>query len=370
LFPANEFRTLPSNHFVFTEQFPASKWKGKIEVEGLSNGSRELMLLVPREDVGKSWQLQLIGPKDHHFQLMSNILLYAVDRSDLRYKGETHVITPDESITPRRAVKLARIRYAGNWDPEPGGWRRMAAYLLNRFELGLDVKAVRMGGTGVNPAHVPGILRGYDLAHLTGTEALALSDEARKELRRYVQTGGTLLVDATGGNTRFADAAEAVLADVFKPLAPDAAEQLTRPAKPDHAVYTVPASKLTEVGYRTFARTQLGNTRAPRLRIITIQNRPAVFFSKEDLSTGLVGQSVDGVYGYDPKTATQIAANVILLATGEGNQPATMRSSTTRSSTQPASRPSRDEPPAMRPPPRRPPPDGRPPGPPPGERPE
>lgn len=389
LFPAYEFRVLPSNHLVFTEQFPASKWKGKIEVEGLSNGSRELMLLIPREDVGKSWQLQVSGPKEHHFQILSNILLYAVDRADMRYKGDTHVITPNESITPRRTVKLARIRYAGNWDPEPGGWRRLGAYLLNRFELGLEVKAVRMGGDGLNPLHVAGSLQGCDLAHLTGTDALKLSDEARKELLRFVQAGGTLLVDAAGGNTAFADAAEQVLADVFKPLAPDAAQQLSRPAKPDATVYTLPASKLTEAGYRTFARAQLGNTRAPHLRIITIQNRAAVLFSKEDLSTGLVGQSVDGIYGYDPRTATQLAANVILLATGEGaKEPSTKpttQPSTTRASTQPSDhrlprdpRPGMDGPPGRRPPPPGPggrprggpPPGGRPPRPPPGERPE
>jgi hypothetical protein len=362
LFPAYEFRTLPSNHFVFTEQYPASKWKGKIEVEGLSNGSRELMLLVPREDVGKTWQLQLTGPKEHHFQLLSNLFLYAVDRADMRYKGDTYVITPDAAITPKRTIKLARVRYAGNWDPEPGGWRRMAAYLLNNFELGLDVKVEKVGGAGVNPAHVAGSLKGYDVAHLTGTDALKLSEEARQELRRFVQTGGTLLVDAAGGNTPFADAAEQVLADVFKPLAPDAAEQLSRPAKPDSAVYTLPASKLAEVGYRTFARTQLGNTRAPRLRIITVKNRPAVFFSKEDLSTGLVGQSVDGIYGYDPRTATQLAANVILLATGEGNSPPATKPATTRSSTKPADRPPRDEPPGAGRPPGPRPPGGGPPG--------
>jgi hypothetical protein len=359
LFPAYEFRTLPSNHFVFTEQYPASKWKGKIEVEGLSNGSRELMLLIPRDDVGKSWQLQVTTHKEHHFQLLSNIFLYAVDRADMRYKGDTYVITPDDSVTPRRTIKLARVRYAGNWDPEPGGWRRMAAYLLNNFELRLDVKVEKLGGEGVNPAHVAGSLNGYDVAHLTGTDALKLSAEARQELRRFVQVGGTLLVDAAGGNTAFADAAEQVLADVFKTLAPDAAVQLSRPAKPDSAVYTLPASKLAEAGYRSFARTQLGATRAPRLRIIRIKDRPAVFFSKEDLSTGLVGQSVDGIYGYDPATATQLTANVILLATGEGKSPPASKPATTRASTQPTSHPSPGKPPgAARPPGRRPPPPG------------
>ena len=365
LFPAYDFRELPPVHPVFNEQFSAAKWKTKIQVEGLSNGARELMLLIPKDDVSRSWQTQSSATKDHHFALASNIFLYAVDRSNLRFKGETYVLKPDPSIKPTRTIKLARIRYGGNWDPEPGGWRRLAAYLLNQHKLGLQVDVAKLGEDGPSetaasaaPAKAAGksprpaaaaaprasasksaaapatqqviSLKGYDVAHLTGTTAFKLDDAARGEIRGFIESGGTLLVDATGGSTAFAEAAEAELAAIFE----SDASQLAAPLKPAHAVYTLPASKVTEVAYRNFARDKLGrNLKSPRLRGIETAKRTAVFYSKEDLSTGLVGQSVDGIYGYDPKSAAQLVANVILYATGEG------KTSTTQPTTQPTTTP-------------------------------
>jgi hypothetical protein len=49
-----------------------------------------------------------------------------------------------------------------------------------------------------------------------------------------------------------------------------------------------------------------------------IGGRVAVFFSVEDLSTGLVGQPVDGIYGYEPASATDLMRNMIFYATGGG----------------------------------------------------
>ena len=51
---------------------------------------------------------------------------------------------------------------------------------------------------------------------------------------------------------------------------------------------------------------------------MTFNGRLGVIFSREDLSTGLVGHAVDGVIGYDPVTATVLMRNVILYGTGRG----------------------------------------------------
>ena len=373
LFPAYDFRPLPQSHFVFNEQFNAAKWKDKIEVEGLSNGVRELMLLIPKDDVSRTWQT--FANKQHHFEVMSNIFLYAVDKSNLRNKGETYVLTPDPKATPRRTIKVARVMYGGNWDPEPGGWRRFGTHLLNTFKLGVAAEPVQPGGAGdvavnraaaapapksdgkgrqqnaakskpgaaaaVKPASLS--LKGYDVAHLTGTDTFELSDAARAEIRTFVESGGTLLVDAAGGSTAFAAAAEIELAKIFK----DGDAALAQPLKPDHDLYKLPASKVNEVAYRQFARDKIGKgLKSPRLRGIPVKERPAVFYSKEDLSTGLVGQPVDGVFGYDPKSATQLVTNVILFATNEANtatQPAPGAKPAAKSGA-PADKPAGDKP--------------------------
>ena len=58
----------------------------------------------------------------------------------------------------------------------------------------------------------------------------------------------------------------------------------------------------------------VGKLSAPRLAAVEVGGRPAVFFSREDLSTGLVGVPVDGVIGYDPDTATALVRNVLVYA--------------------------------------------------------
>jgi hypothetical protein len=48
------------------------------------------------------------------------------------------------------------------------------------------------------------------------------------------------------------------------------------------------------------------------LRGIEFSGRMGVVYSSEDLSVGLVGHPVDGITGYEPKSAEQLAANLLL----------------------------------------------------------
>ncbi len=330
LFPAYEFRTLPASHPIFDEQYKAEKWNDKIEVEGLSNGVRELMLLIPKEDIARSWQMQQTEQKKAHFELASNILMYAVDKANLRFKGESYFLKPVKDAKPRRTIKLARIWYDGNWDPEPTGWRRMAIHLMNDYRLALDVHRVGFKSESDVPT-----LRGFDIIHITGTTSFKLTKKAREEIRKNVEAGATLLIDAAGGSTAFAESAENELNEIFK----DDAKQIESVLKPESYVFNQPAATIKTVAFRNFVRERAGGLgNKPRLRAITLKDRQAVFYSKEDLSTGLVGQPVDGVFGYDPKSALQITTNVILYATGEGKVvPATQP--TTKPTTNPATKP-------------------------------
>ncbi len=55
---------------------------------------------------------------------------------------------------------------------------------------------------------------------------------------------------------------------------------------------------------------------APRVRAIRVDGRNAIYYSREDISGGLVGEPVDGIVGYDPETATAILRNLILHLAG------------------------------------------------------
>lgn len=302
LFPMYEFREIPADHPIFThEQFKRPHWRPSPFLQGLSNGAREMMLLFPKDDPAKMWQVRTFrGPNAEPLaQIMANVFLYSVDMKNLRNKGESYLIEPEKNITPARKIKVARLQYAGNWDPEPGGWRRLAAYLRNKHKIEAQIETVELG---------KGKLSGYSVAHLTGTTKLVLSEAQKAELKKFVAGGGTLIVDACGGSPAFALAAEAQLNALFG----DGRTLAILP--PGHAVFKS-GEKLENVEYRRWARRQLGNLRTPRLRGIEKGGAVKVFYSAEDLSVGLVGQPVDGIYGYEPQTATSMMTDILLYAT-------------------------------------------------------
>jgi hypothetical protein len=304
----------------------------KPSVLGLSNGARELMLLLPAMDPGRVWQTRVYNGKEEFWQLPAAIFLYTTESRDLRFRGETHWVSADPKVTPAKSLKVFRLQYAGNWDPEPAGWRRMANVARNDYGLGLTVEAVRLGDGK------PGAATGPALAHLTGTAKFALSEQAKAELKKFVEAGGTLLVDAAGGSSAFAGQVEPLLAGMF-PNAP-----LT-PLPPGHRLYaTLVGEGGVSVRYRPFAmKTATGLTRSPRLQSITLNGRVAVIYSREDLSVGMVGQTVDGIYGYDAESATELTGALLAHAAGITAKRATptTKPSATKPATKPTTRPSR-----------------------------
>ena len=72
---------------------------------------------------------------------------------------------------------------------------------------------------------------------------------------------------------------------------------------------------LGSVEYRETAREKLmTDLDKPRLRGIEQNGKLVAIFSPQDLSTGMVGQTVDGIVGYAPESATRIMMNALLYA--------------------------------------------------------
>jgi hypothetical protein len=302
LFPEYEFRELPAAHPIYTEQqFSREKWRIKPSVLGLSNGARELVVLVPQGDPAKSWQLQLVGGREEVWQLGANLVQYAVDKRNLRYKGETHLVARDEKVIPTRKARVARLEYAGNWRPEPGGWARMANVLHNTEKLSLEIVPVKLGTDSLN---------GFDIAHLTGTTKFTLGTDQQAKLKEFMAGGGTLVIDAAGGSADFAASAEALLGSLFPGKKPERVAA-------DHPMYAAGSQELGPIEFRPYARKNLTGSLdgSPRIQAIEQDGRFVAFYSREDLSVGMVGHPVDGIIGYEPGTATELMSKLILYAT-------------------------------------------------------
>lgn len=309
LFPdIGEFRELPMDHCILkNEQFLGSQWPDPPTVLSLSNGVRELMVLLPKADVSRAWQAQLSTSQEAMFELGADLLLYASDKQNIREKGDSYIVEPSSKVKATRSLKVGRVRYNGMWDPEPGGWPRLAAVMHNRDQLDLQVSPITLG---------PDVdLTDYKIIHITGSGHIKLDTNDWIQLHSFVENGGTLIVDAAGGSQTFNDDVKSQLQTTFF----DEATQLDEPLRPGHLLYTGIGSKIDEVSYRNFARHVLiENLRMPRIRGMKIGDRIGVFYSAEDLSAGLVGEPVDGIVGYSPESATALMEHMILYAESGG----------------------------------------------------
>ena len=293
MYPQYEFRILPEDHPINARQnYVVKQFRKKIPLKGLTNGVRELMV-IPDLDLSKSLNLNDVNSGREAFQMWSNLLQYATDKASLKQKGVSYAVQPDPKVKPARTLRVARLRYAGNWDPEPGGWAQFGAKLLNQDNVALQVEGVDLGASK---------LAEFKIAHLTGTEATQLTAAHQVELKTFIDNGGTLIVDAAGGQPAFATSVESQLPAVCGGGA-------LKVLPTDHELY---GAKVT-VAYRNFARLRLPAGRGePNLQVIEKSGRPAVIYSREDLSAGLVGQNVDGIDGYDPNSATSLMRNILL----------------------------------------------------------
>jgi hypothetical protein len=305
LFPGRSFRALPAAHVIYTgENFPRSRWSTKPTVEGLTNGARELMLLLPAGDPAKVWQTQSFPSvaRDPWGQLMIDVFLYAVDQQGLRHRGDTYLIDRRADLPAMRTVTVARLRHDGNWDPEPGGWRRLANAMHNDRATDVDLRVV-------DPS--PGTLdKAVRLASLTVCGGVKLTAPQRDAIRVYVRAGGTLLVDAAGGRSVDGSAAAAEIAVLF----PDAPKEL--PVLPPSDPVYAAGVRLASVDYRRFDATRR-RSHEPRLRGFRA-GAGFVYCSLEDVSVGLVGEPVDGIAGYAPADALHLAENILTAVSGGG----------------------------------------------------
>jgi hypothetical protein len=297
LFPLYEFRELPANHIIYTgEQYQRTKWRNKPSVLGLSNGVRELMLLLPNGDVGRWWQLKGSESRPEAFDVGDDIVLYASDQEVLHRVNDSYLVVPNASLKPAQTIKLARLEYPGNWNPEPGGWRRLASVIHNAGQIELHAEPVQLGEGKLDAAV-------YKIAHLTGTTRMVLTAAQVAELKRFVDGGGTVIIDAAGGSTAFAGSAEQLISQIT-PAGSSLA--LLDPSQPSMAGI--------DPKIRRFAAVRMGKAARVLPRGVAINGRVVVFFSPLDLSAGLVGQPIDGITGYVPETATSIVSGIVSYA--------------------------------------------------------
>jgi Domain of unknown function (DUF4159) len=314
LYPDREFIELAENHPMMDNQlFPVSKMKGrKPRVRAITNGAR-LLVVLAAEDLGKNWQAKETQSRAESFQIATNLFQYAIDKEFAQVKGRSHLVLPNPQSQTNQTIKVARLKYNGEWNPEPGGWRQLAAVMRNGRRIDLQVQTVELG---IQP------LSDFKVAHLTGTREFAFTDEQRAALKEFVEKGNVLIVDAAGGSAEFKAAIEVEFSKIFGEQR--AGELINRELAPNSPVFTAGGGAADRISYRAWAQRSVGTLDRAQLRGMVVNGRLGVIYSAEDLSLGIVGNQVDGVNGYSPSVATALMQRALIY----GNNPSPVNTGT------------------------------------------
>lgn len=304
-YPNVKLEALTADHPIYT--VVKHEWKNRPKLRGASNGSRTFFLLSD-EYLSGDWQADRKGADA--FPLAMNLLFYATDLGEL--EGKFATILPDKPAARPRKGKLtvARVRHGDTPDWEAAGraWDELAP--LARHLTGLPLAQAGPVALGKDD------LQGVKLLHLTGRNALALTAAEKKALQEYVESGGTVLVDAHAGQREFAQAARKQLEELFGKLVPLAKEPVLAEGRFENGLdlnagvgFTLPA--------RQALRARGEKSEGQKILIALKKGRPAVLFSEYDLVASGAGIANYRALAYKPEGARKILGNVLTYLTLE-----------------------------------------------------
>ncbi len=118
------------------------------------------------------------------------------------------------------------------------------------------------------------------------------------------------MIDAGGGDSAFAQSAEQLCTQ----LDPAASTTIHTPLPVGDPIYQETGIKPNEIRYRQFARKMLGEKTGSSVSAVTINGHTEIYFSREDLSAGLVGEETNGIIGYEPAAALRIMTGIVMQA--------------------------------------------------------
>jgi hypothetical protein len=297
LFPLYEMKDLSDEHEIYHVLYKPSPHP---KLRAVSNGARLLMVHSPA-DITQYWQMRQDKTRRSLFELGMNLFLYASGKGDLRNRLASLYIPPPPAASGG-SISVARVKYPGNWDPEPAAWGRFARHLQCETDVGVNVAAVDMDK--LDPA-----IAGF--AHWTGTDAYTPTPAEIAAIRKFVEAGGVLLIDPCGGSGDFYESVRQALSKAF----PEARGQMISKTHPIFTASSPGMENLPPAQVRPFVKTR-GLGVSGRLDGINF-GKGKVIYNPLDIGSGMLGSNTWGILGFEPGYATSLLKNMLIWsATG------------------------------------------------------
>ncbi len=292
IFPDRPLQAVPPEHPLYNIQYHL---KASPPCRMVANAVRPLWVHVDR-DLGRAWQLGHVRARTRDFQFAINLALLADGNVRLRQRGTQNWPAAIDSEGP--PIRIATLLWNGQADPEPLAMQRFARLVAAREGLAAQVLPSQDAADLSADA--------LDLAVLTGTGELTLSESQQQAIESFVRAGGTLLVHPAGHDDAFMQAARTFLTDRVGP-----AERLAV----DDPIYAAEGRAVETLGVMPATRRRLGG-KLPWLEAMKIDGRPAVLLSRESFTPGLLGWRGRLAEGYDEATAYALLRNILLTVRG------------------------------------------------------
>jgi len=302
-----ELLNVPHNHPLYSNE-TVYKIQPPVPLKMATNGSRILMI-YSSIDMARYWQARDTSPKARpYYEVAVNLFYYASGKLGFRNRLESlHV--PEPKTPPVATFGVARLSYPSEWNPEPGAWKRFT----NTFwhATGYKITPTEMKIEELKPfdaAKKPDAAN-IRFAHLTGTVKQAFKPEAVAAVKAFVESGGVLFVDVTGGSNPFDESAQTLIKTAFP-------QGALKAAATSHPILAAGSPGMEDISQRRVLRPvvteKLGRQHGQLM--VLHAGKGAIVFSPLDVTSGLLGTNTGGIYGYEAKYAQDLMRNAILWA--------------------------------------------------------
>jgi hypothetical protein len=313
-FPDLRFRSLPADHPIYhmladvdKVSYPKNLDADTPLLEGMYVYSR-VGVLLSKYGLGCGWdghEVPLLKQAVYYDPASAdkigvNLIAYAVGYARLgREEAKPELYGALDEKHPTDEFVFAQIKHDGAWNAESGGATRLLEQLRLNTSLRVSLKRVpvRPGQDDLSP---------FTFLYLTGLDDFHWDAGAVAAMRRFLDAGGTLLINNSLGLHTF----DAAVRRELKKVLPDG--ELT--PLPLQSPLFNSVFKIGDVGYTAAARAQKPDLHAPRLEGIALHGDVRVIYSPVDLEAGWQGMDHPLARAYAPDSALKLGVNIVMYA--------------------------------------------------------